>query len=1071
MIQHHIDMGKSVAMGGHVLYAIFLLLICCPGIGAQIDNCTYYGNTSTVQNGYCDAENNNAELGFDGGDCCLCTCSDRSYYDCGSNGFTCLDPNVTRVEPSICVEPPSTLISCPAELQEWIVDNTTQARAFAESTRCVGGSFNVTWKGKVVVDETILIFDGTILNVMGGNADTAIVGDGKTRLFAASNASLNLRNIVVSHGNAMYGGAIAATFGSRLSFSRVVISDNTASIGGGAIYMANGSTVTAIEDTVFTNNTASDGGVLYMKSGSTICGKGETTFSENAATSGDGGVLYMTTGSSAVWTATSHFFNNTAQNDGGALFLADNSKATWNAVSNFTANSAQRNGGALYMKKGSRAVWGAKSHFLSNTAGDDGGALYLWNGSSVHWTAVSQFSGNTAEDVGGALCLWDGCSGVWDATSSFSNNKANQSGGALQIVKNCSAVWTAPSYFSGNSAGTFGGAICLWKRCEAKWGAASLPSTNTANEKEGSLYVVSENINATSSPDSVFSANSAWSNDGSVNAGKDSTVLRGNVAHFINNKAEAVGALSLADHCNATWNAESNFTANSVQRNGGALLITKGSRAVWGAESHFLSNNAGDDGGDLYLLDGSSVHWTAVSQFSGNTAEDVGGALCLWDGCSGVWDATSSFSNNKANQSGGALHIVKNCSAVWTASSYFSGNSAGTFGGAICLWNGCEAKWGAASIPSTNTANEKEGSLHVSENSNAASSPDSVFFANNAQSDGGAMYASIDSTVFWGNVAQFINNRAENGGALFVTDGVIAEWRRKADFILNIARLDGGAIGSKAFESDLTSTTSGNLTVVGSKESKISLEGDTIFANNTCGGKGGGMALVQSLTVLFGSKNTSFLHNSADVSGGAVYLEGIGIGTHFRHVNFAGNVAPSGGGVHATGSGTTATLYNNAQQDNPTTFDGCSFVDNLAFAAGGAVDSASGQDVFLGTLFKGNTARVGGALRLAGTSSISNCSFNDNISDSGEGPAVHNLGYMSNLTSNYFEGNLFDCESGMFLDFNEVSSLLSWQRQSYRSLSPLPLHTLFAGWPCLSFLSCVGLMFPTGCESLMLLLV
>ncbi|CAN0444947.1 unnamed protein product, partial [Ascophyllum nodosum] len=69
MIEYHIDMGKGVAMGGHVLYAIFLLVICCAGMGAQIDKCTFSGNTSTVQNGRCDAENNNAECGFDGGDC------------------------------------------------------------------------------------------------------------------------------------------------------------------------------------------------------------------------------------------------------------------------------------------------------------------------------------------------------------------------------------------------------------------------------------------------------------------------------------------------------------------------------------------------------------------------------------------------------------------------------------------------------------------------------------------------------------------------------------------------------------------------------------------------------------------------------------------------------------------------------------------------------------------------------------------------------------------------------------------------------------------------------------------
>ena len=859
-------------MGGHVLYAIFLLVICCAGIGAQIDICPLYGNTSTVQDGRCDVENNNAECGFDGGDCCVCTCSDGSYYDCGSNGFTCLDPKVAGVEPSVCVESPSTLISCPAELQrEWIVENATQARAFADSARCVGGSFNVTWKGKVVVDETISIFEGTVLNVMGGDANTAIVGDGNNRLFAVINASLHLRNIIVSQGNAMYGGAIAATSGSRLSFSRVVFSNNTASLGGGAIYLTNGSAVTVGEDTVFSNNTASDGGALYITSGSAVWGEGETCFTENAATSGNGGALYVTRGSSTVWTAAPHFLSNTAHNDGGALFLTDHSNAIWSAVSNFTANDAQRNGGALLVEEGSRAVWTSESHFFSNNARDDGGALYVRDGSSVHWTAASQFFSNSAGNNAGALGLSNDCSGVWDATSRFSNNNASQSGGALSIMTNCNAMWTVAS--------------------------------------------------------------------------------------------------------------------------------------------DFIANTAGKSGGALIVAVGSIVTWTASSNFSGNSAGVDAGAVLLLDSCSGVWGATSFFSsNNAATWSGGALRLDSKSSVVWTVPSYFHGNSAGGSGGALDMWEDCKA----TSILSTNTANDKRRSL----SSDAASSPDSVFSANSAKIYGGAVFAGTDCTVVWENNVRFINNKADAGGAIFVTNGATTEWNGKTDFISNSANFDGGAVGSRVFESELVNT--GNI-----EESVLILKGDTKFENNTCGGSGGGMALVQSLAVLFNSTNTTFLNNSADVSGGAVYLEGMGVGIHFRDVKFVGNVAPVGGGVHATGSGTTVTgdpKDNTKREKNPTTFDGCSFVRNLAFATGGAVDSVSGQDVFFGTLFKDNTARVGGALRLAGTSSISNCSFNDNISEFGEGPAVHNLGFMSILTSNYFEGNIFDCESGMFLDFNEVRS-------------------------------------------------
>ena len=43
--------------------------------------------------GWCDAMNNVAECGWDGGDCCESTCVERDF-SCGSAGYTCLDPTV-----------------------------------------------------------------------------------------------------------------------------------------------------------------------------------------------------------------------------------------------------------------------------------------------------------------------------------------------------------------------------------------------------------------------------------------------------------------------------------------------------------------------------------------------------------------------------------------------------------------------------------------------------------------------------------------------------------------------------------------------------------------------------------------------------------------------------------------------------------------------------------------------------------------------------------------------------------------------------------------------------------------
>jgi len=50
-------------------------------------------NPSWIGDGYCDAAPYNTEAcGWDGGDCCECTCTDGAYT-CGYVGYNCLDPN------------------------------------------------------------------------------------------------------------------------------------------------------------------------------------------------------------------------------------------------------------------------------------------------------------------------------------------------------------------------------------------------------------------------------------------------------------------------------------------------------------------------------------------------------------------------------------------------------------------------------------------------------------------------------------------------------------------------------------------------------------------------------------------------------------------------------------------------------------------------------------------------------------------------------------------------------------------------------------------------------------------
>ena len=788
-------------MVGRDIVLAFFFVLCGAGVSSQYHNCT----DVDIGNGRCDVENNNEACLYDGGDCCPCTCVDGLNYQCGMFGFTCKDPDAAGSDGYVCMESSSTNISCPPETQrEWIVENITQARALAESIRCYGGSFEVTWKGRVAIDKTISIFDGASVSVTSNEVNATIAGDGQICLFKVVNASLHVRDITLSHGYNNYGGAIAAS-DSRLSFHGVSFSNNIASNGGGAVLLSRGTVVSFDGETSFFNNTSLDGGALYMIGGSNASWTGNTTFSSNTATSGNGGALCILDSSRAVWMATSDFVNNSA-------FF----------------------GGGLYVAAYSSVVWMAASHFVTNRA-----------------------------NTGGVLCLTDGGNAIWNASSQFFNNSAEDGGGgAVYVAGGSTSTWMVPSQFLHNSA-YFGGALCIMEYGIVNWTTSNLFSESSVSQR-GALYGTLDN-NATRVTNTTFS---------------------GNVA---------------------------------TKGKGGALYIEKGS-ASWAGGNLFFENAAWlGVGGALYVTGSSSVDWTGASYFLGNFG--VGG---------------------------GALYVSDGSTATWSASSFFSTNS--------------------------------------------------------AQGYGGAVYSNDNVTLSWVSTTLFAGNTAKNGGALFVTNGARMKFVGKASFTSNSAQLNGGAVGSTK-----------------SEESVISFEGATRFVKNICGAGGGAMALVQSLTVLFVSNDITYSQNYANVSGGAVFLASTGIGPVFRNVNFVGNSAQTGGAVHATGSGTEVSEDNiRGKMDNPTIFDGCSFIGNIALATGGAVDSAAGQDIFNNTLFKGNEARAGGALRLGGSASIDNCLFEENISELGEGPAVSNVGYLSSVTNSIFLDNAFNCDPQTFLDFNEV---------------------------------------------------
>ena len=208
------------------------------------------------------------------------------------------------------------------------------------------------------------------------------------------------------------------------------------------------------------------------------------------------------------------------------------------------------------------------------------------------------------------------------------------------------------------------------------------------------------------------------------------------------------------------------------------------------------------------------------------------------------------------------------------------------------------------------------------------------------------------------------------------------------------------------------------------RRSPFVLAGSTVFENNICEANGGALSLIGGVLIQLETTDIIFLGNRAAIAGGAIFMWGNHLGLYFIGMKFFSKFAPYGGGVYSTGSGNALYGLDSEQRSNPVVFVGCSFVDNQAVATGGAIHSAAGQDLVINTTFSGNTASEGGALNLAGTTRLVNCSFVENISDEGRGPVVANNGYMNGISNCSFHSNAFSCQRGEFLGYHLVSLIL-----------------------------------------------
>lgn len=100
------------------------------------------------------------------------------------------------------------------------------------------------------------------------------------------NVNLTLRDLALTNGSAIRGGALLTNYSGLLTLERVTLSGKTASDNGGGLFLRE--SVLSMTDSTVTGNTADDGGGMFLQGAAEIEG---STFSLNLATQRSGGAI------------------------------------------------------------------------------------------------------------------------------------------------------------------------------------------------------------------------------------------------------------------------------------------------------------------------------------------------------------------------------------------------------------------------------------------------------------------------------------------------------------------------------------------------------------------------------------------------------------------------------------------------------------------------------------------------------------------------------------------------------------------------------------------------------------
>lgn len=372
------------------------------------------------------------------------------------------------------------------------------------------------------------------------------------------------------------------------------------------------------------------------------------------------------------------------------------------------------------------------------------------------------------------------------------------------------------------------------------------------------------------------------------------------------------------------------------------------------------------------------------------------------------------ISSNQALFQGGGLYALS--SGVTASGVRVAENSSAHGGGSFLHSTDFEFHEG---VFENNSSQHTGGGLHAVSGAGVLSH---VQFTNNASTSGGGAYLAADSQL---GFVDFVQNSAfTGGGAFFASEAIEIVDSRFED---NHADGDGAgahvAFGASflrtVFAFNAAEGAGGGIRFgVGSMDAEqLSVLGNTATV-------GAGISLSGSADQVVVIGNSSFENNTAELSGGALYMASSNSAERlatFRGVRFEGNVAGEDGGAVYVGGGIPRPHGD---------FGSCTFRSNEADGYGGGAFVTGSVDLFDSQMAQNSALSGGGALALSTNSAIetfrveSSSFFSNSAADEATPPgggAVLVLWGQGVIRNSVFWGNEGDLEAGTTLTSVEFS--------------------------------------------------